>query len=72
MSHKFTNWSAIRASGLQRATMKPGESHATCTVCGVTAKKTLKGRILYWIAKKLDDGSSKATWASKSPACKEA
>ncbi len=69
MKHTFKNWSAIRSSGLQRVTMSPGESHAKCETCGVQAKKTLKGRILYWTVTQTSDSSS-ATWAAKSPECK--
>jgi hypothetical protein len=70
MKHLFENWSAIRSSGLQRATMQPGESHSKCKVCGVQAKKTLKGRVLYWTVTQGADGSSSATWKSKRPECK--
>jgi len=70
IKHQFTPWSGIRSSGLLKATVKMGESHATCTICGVTAKKAVSGRISYWDTKVTPHGTA-ATWVSKSPPCKE-
>jgi len=72
VKHKFEHWSAIRNSGMQRATMSVGDCHSKCSVCGVVAKRKLgttaflgqpatkNGPIKYWVG---------GTWTSNSPVC---